>query len=113
MDMKAELRHNKRRPINQPIVYSVMDSAGEVCTCGVGRALDFSPNGLMMETYEPIKEEKLRVRITISEGESIVADGILVYSLLYGHKTYRTGIKLLGTEEAVDEFISKLQYLKE
>jgi hypothetical protein len=107
--MATELRRHERTAINQAMVYTAMDNEGKILSRGIGRALDISPNGLMMETREPVSEKRLRVRISLANGESIAIDGEMAYSMPYRPETYRTGIKFVDIPETVADVIAGLK----
>jgi hypothetical protein len=110
--MTTELRQHRRKAINQAMVYTTLDSEGNILARGIGRALDISPNGIMMETKEPVSEKQLRVRISLPNGESISIEGELIYSLPFRPETYRTGVKFADLEKAAAEAISGLEDLE-
>jgi hypothetical protein len=107
--MTVELRHHKRTAINQAMVYTTMDKEGKIQARGIGRALDISPKGLMMETREPVSEKLLRVRIALPNDQNIAIDCEVVYSMPYRPQTYRTGIKFNNIPETVAEAIAGLK----
>jgi hypothetical protein len=107
--MTTELRQHKRSDINRAMVYTAIDKDGTIQARGIGRALDISPKGLMMETREPVMANRLRVRISLPNNESIAIDAELVYSMPHRPQTYRTGIKFIELENSVADAIAGLK----
>lgn len=106
--MGNERRSHERQSVDHPMVYTAIDSEGSIQTQGVGRVLDISSNGLMMETHAPISEKRLRMRITLSGGRSIAVDGVLIYSMPHRPETYRTGVRFEASIETVSDIMAEL-----
>lgn len=106
--MTNERRMHERMSVNHPMVYTVFDREGAIQTHGVGRALDISPEGLMMETHVPVREKRLRIRIALSGGRNVTVNGILVYSMPHRPEIYRNGVRFEAFPEAVADLMAEL-----
>jgi hypothetical protein len=110
--MVMEQREYERMSIDHPVIYTAVDEVGTTIAQGVARALDISPRGLMIETYQPITEKWVKIRATVFDDKSISIEGEMIYSIPHRPRTYRIGIKFDRAHEAVSEFIAGLRYME-
>jgi hypothetical protein len=103
-----ERRKNTRISINYPVYYVGMNSNGKVDAQGVGLALDISIDGMMFESDEPVDAMKLSIHASSSSGDTIKADGFLVYSMPHSEGKYRSALRFTGPPDQISHFVSEL-----
>ena len=70
-----------------------MSEDGEQCKQGMGRTLNVSESGILLETYKPI-DSKTRISITIGIEEELVdIEGEVVFLKESGKDIYAAGIQ--------------------
>lgn len=104
----SEQRKNQRIQINRSVVYIGMNYKDQVETQGVGRALDLSPKGMMIESTEPIYVDKLSIRTSNDKGDSIEVGATVIYSMPHSPGTYRTGVQFSGPAEKAAQFTAEM-----
>ncbi len=72
---------------------------GEPCQQGMGRTLNVSESGILLETYKPL-DAQTRVSITIGIEEALVdIEGVVVFQKESAKDTYEAGIQFLKINE--------------
>jgi hypothetical protein len=103
-----EQRKVKRTTIDRPVIYIGIGAGDKIECQGIGRALDISPNGMMMESTEPVYADKLRIRFSTEAGESLEVGGQLIYSMPHSPGTYRIGLMFTGMSKRIADFIAQM-----
>lgn len=98
MDDLKQRRYERKDSLNL-VDYVVLDEGGEVTRRGIGRTLNLSEGGILLETHLPLDEGR-RIIITLALEEDIVEmEGKVVYGKPSGEKGFSTGIEFLGVDE--------------
>ena len=103
-----EQRDHKRTQISHPLVYTAIDGDGNISSQGMALAVDISPNGMMLETREPIHAKAVKIRTTTSQAAIVETTGEIIYSLPHAPKKYRTGLKFNGSGGQRSQFANTL-----
>lgn len=103
-----EQRNHKRTQINHPLVYTAMDGEGNISCQGMAHAVDISPNGMMIETTEPIHAKSLKIRTATSQAANVETTGMIIYSLPHAPNKYRTGLRFNGSAGQRSQFTNEL-----
>ena len=103
-----EQRAHSRMQIRRSIVYIGINHKDQVEVQGVGLALDISQKGMMLESSEPIHVNKLYIRSSTDEGDSLEASTQVIYSMLNSPGKYRTGVQFTGVDEKIAHFVAEM-----
>ena len=72
---------------------------------GLSKALDISRGGILLETPDPIESGTISLLAVDLDNKFIEIKGELVYCKKTDSGMYHSGIKFVGTEEQVKDFI--------
>ena len=103
-----EQRNHKRTLISHPLVYTAIDANGNISSQGMAHAVDISPNGMMIETTEPIHAKAVKIRTATSQAANVETTGEIIYSLPHAPKKYRTGLRFNGSVGQQSQFTNEL-----
>jgi hypothetical protein len=98
MSVKDKRTHTRYDTVNL-VSYVSYDADGSVSVQGMGRTLNLSQDGILLETHQPV-ETGQRISITLGlEDQLVHVDGTSVHCRL-GHKgRYETGVRFDSTEK--------------
>lgn len=86
-------RKHERIPSLNLLNYACLDHAGNVVTSGMGRTLDVSENGILLETYCEIPENT-KMSISIGLKDDVVdIVGKVIYSRQEQKGMYQAGVE--------------------
>jgi len=92
------------------ISYSCIDETVQAVAQGMGRTLNVSQDGILLETHVPI-DPKHTVALAIGlEDDLINIKGRVVFSMAGGEERFEAGIEFIDTDEAALEVLKK--YIK-
>lgn len=95
----SDKRKHSRVASTNLLNYVCMGEEGEPCHQGMGRTLNVSESGMMLETYTPIDLEAL-ISITIGIGEELVdIEGKVIYLKESAKDVYEAGIQFSKIDE--------------
>ena len=95
-----EHRKHKRIYSTNLLNYVCLDAAGDACAQGMGRTLNGSESGILLETHAPMDPETT-VSLTIGMEEEIIdIKGTSVYSTENDSGSYETGIEFIDIQPA-------------
>lgn len=95
-----ENRKDKRIDSTNLLNYVCLDDAGEAFAQGMGRTLNVSASGILLETHAPLDPETM-VSLTIGMEEQIIdIKGISKYSQKNDQGSYETGIEFVDIQAA-------------
>jgi len=95
-----ENRKHKRVHSTNLLNYVCLDEKGEAFAQGMGRTLNVSESGILLETHALLDPQTL-VSLTIGMEEQIIdIQGTAVYSTLNEDGSYETGIEFTDIEPA-------------
>ncbi|MFO7706791.1 MAG: PilZ domain-containing protein [Desulfobacterales bacterium] len=90
------------------ISYACCDDAGRTLKQGMGRALDISQNGLLLECGSPIDSERISLMSADPDDRLIEIEGVVAYSRRSPDGYYRVGIRFSGLPEENVRFAASL-----
>jgi c-di-GMP-binding flagellar brake protein YcgR len=109
MTTEDRRKHARINALNL-ISYSCIDETVQTVAQGMGRTLNLSEDGILLETHVPI-DPKHTVALAIGlEDDLINIKGKVVFSMAGGEKQIETGIEFIDTDEAELEILKK--YIK-
>jgi hypothetical protein len=95
-----ENRKHKRIHSTNLLNYVCLDEEGNAFAQGMGRTLNVSESGILLETHAPL-DPKTFVSLTIGMEEQIIdIKGTAIYSQESDGGSYETGIEFLDIEAA-------------
>lgn len=103
-----ERRRHPRVPTSNIVSYICIDADGQPMAEGMGKTVDISQGGALLETARPV-ESKYILMLSIDLDKKVIeTKGRVVHSRPNGSSTYLTGIKFDGTPEEVTAVIRNL-----
>ena len=105
---KANRRKHPRVDLFNPISYSGIDSDGNILVQNIAVALNASNNGIMIESYNEIKSEKIRLRFINFDQKTIETMGKVIYCTQKNTGIFQIGVRLLGTDYGNMQFVMQL-----
>ena len=75
---------------------------------GLGKALNISRGGMLLETPYPIESDQLSLMAVDLEDNVFEINGRLIYSKKSSDRMYLSGIAFVGSDEKVATFLTKL-----
>lgn len=103
-------RKNARINALNLISYSCIDETVQTVAQGMGRTLNVSQDGILLETHVPI-DPKHTVALAIGlEDDLINIKGRVVFSMAGGDERFEAGIEFIDTDEAELDVLKK--YIK-
>ena len=106
----SERRHHKRINALNLISYNCIDATESVVAQGMGRTLNVSEDGILLETHVSINPE-YTIELAIGlEDEVINIRGSIIYTNPGINDKYQAGIEFLETDTATIEILKK--YIK-
>jgi len=88
--------------------YICVDEQGNHSDQGVGRALDISQGGILIETYTPIRTDKILLTSVDVNNDLIEITGIVAYCRESGPGIFQTGISFLEDKEKIRQIVVNL-----
>ena len=105
-----ERRHHPRIKALNLISYNCIDAAKNVVAQGMGRTLNVSEDGILLETHVLI-DPKVTIELAIGlEDELINIKGSIIFSSPGQDEKYEAGIEFVETDDASIEILKK--YIK-
>jgi c-di-GMP-binding flagellar brake protein YcgR len=105
-----ERRHYPRINALNLISYSCLDETEKIVAQGMGRTLNVSEYGILLETYVSI-DPKYSIALSIGlENELINIEGQIIFSKPGKEDKFEAGIEFLETDESTIEILRK--YIK-
>ena len=105
-----EKRHHPRINALNLIFYSCIDATESVVAQGMGRTLNVSEEGILLETHVSI-DPKYTIELAIGlEDELINIKGSIIFSTSGKDEKFEAGIEFVETDDATIEILKK--YIK-
>jgi c-di-GMP-binding flagellar brake protein YcgR len=101
-------RQYVRVKTNNLISYAAIDAQGAVIKQGMGRALDISQNGLMLESGCPIESKYISLLSAAPDDRLITIVGEVAYTRQDRPGCYKIGIRFTGSHEENVQFATSL-----
>ena len=106
--MITDRRKHSRVNTSSLISYVCIDHRGNETTQWIGRSINISQEGILLETHKQIESKYILLIIIGIEDELIQVKGNIVYSLPDDSRMFRTGIHFLETKEKILSFVINL-----
>jgi len=102
-DRRKKVRTNSLNLLS----YHCMDENNEIVMQGVGRTLNISEDGILLETHEPI-DPRHSVSLFIAIEEDLVdVKGKVVHSSANDNGKFNTGVAFVEPDETTREIVEK------
>jgi len=99
MDMDDRRKHQRVHSLNL-LSYVCFDENNRAVTQGMGKTLNVSEGGILLETHTPL-ERKHSVSMTMGlKDDTMDIKGKIIHSVTRGDGTIQTGIQFAETDEA-------------
>ena len=106
MEKEKQRKHERVDSLNL-LNYVALDQNGEVALQGMGRTLNVSQGGILLETHLSIPDDHL-ISLSIGlEDEMIDIKGKVVYSRSGGDNKYESGIEFFEINEDAMRVLNK------
>ena len=105
---EVDRRKHTRVETNNLISYESKGKEGKIVSSSIGKALNISRSGIMLETTDPIETEYVSLMTFDLDNKLIEMTGKLIYCRETDSGTYQAGISFIGTEEETAKFAVKL-----
>ncbi len=96
---EAERRRFPRVRTDNPITYALINEKGTNIGQGIGRAVNVSQSGLLLETYEYIGSKYLFLVTTDIEGALVEIVGKVVFSREISKSVFNSGVHFMGEHD--------------
>jgi predicted Zn finger-like uncharacterized protein len=105
---ESDRRKYQRVKTRNLISYTSIDKTGKLISQGLGKALDISKGGILLETPYRVQSGILKLMATDVENNLVEIKGKLIYCTESPNGRYRSGISFIGTDEQVSKFAIKM-----
>jgi len=106
--MITDRRQYPRFKTSNLISYVCLDSNGNEISQGMGKGINVSSSGILIETHNPIKSEEISLMVSCREDEIIYIKGKIIYCRTEDSGMFRTVIKFLETNERIRLFVKNM-----
>jgi len=96
---QTDKRHHQRIDTLNLISYDCLDESGQVVLHGIGRTLNVSEGGILLETHEQFEPESTVLLTIALEDDLIEIEGKVISSKPSQEDKFEAGIKLLKIGE--------------
>jgi len=107
MGQSDQRQHTRVQTCNL-ISYVCCDDAGRTLKQGMGRALDISQNGLLLECGCPIESERISLMSADPDDRLVEIEGRVAYSRRGPNGNYRVGVRFSGRPDENVRFAASL-----
>jgi hypothetical protein len=104
----TEKRKHPRVKTHNLVSYVCIDDSGNEIDEGMGRAIDISIGGILIETHDPIESHDILLMAIGIKDELIDIKGKVVYCRAEDSEMFRTGIQFLETNEKIRLIVTSL-----
>jgi len=109
MTTQDRRKHERINTFNL-ISYSCIDETVQAISQGMGRTLNVSQNGILLETHVPIDPKHTVALVIGLEDELVNIKGRVVFSMAGEEDRFEAGIEFIETDEAAVDVLKK--YIK-
>ena len=95
----ADRRRFPRVNTDNPITYALINEKGSNIGQGIGRAINVSQSGILLETYEYIGSKYLFLVSTDIEDKLVEIVGKVVFSREISKSVFNSGVHFMGEHE--------------
>jgi hypothetical protein len=107
MDAKDRRKHTRVK-INNFIMHESIDKEGQIVSSSMGKALNVSRSGIMLETALPIEAENVLLMTVDLDNNLMEMKGRLIYCRKTDFGMYQSGINFTGSKDETAKFAVKL-----
>ena len=104
----ADRRVYPRTRTRNLIAHISIDQNGRLVSRGLSKTLDISRGGMLLETPHPVEPGRLSLMAVDAENNLIEIKGELVYCKRSATGMYHSGVKFIGSEMEVENFVIRL-----
>ena len=104
----VEKRKHVRVETSNHILYESIENGGTIVSHSMGKALNISQSGILLETAHPIEAEYVSLLTVDLENNLIEMTGRLIYCRETDSGMYKAGISFIGSDEETSKFAVKL-----
>jgi hypothetical protein len=106
MARKERRKHVRKDSLNL-LSYHCVDENDDIIFQGVGRTLNITAGGILLETHVAI-DPKHSVSLFIAMGDDLIdVKGRVIHSYAQGNGKFNTGLAFVKTDETTREIIEK------
>jgi hypothetical protein len=106
MTTKEKRKHSRIKALNL-ISFSCIGETDQALSQGMGRTLNLSEDGILLETHAPVDPKHTVVMAIGLEDDLINIKGRVVYSIGGGDERFEAGIEFIKIGEATLEVLRK------
>jgi len=103
---KGDKRKHPRVKTNNEIAYVILDDRDNEIDEGLGKIVNVSLGGILIETIKPIGLQNILLTTTGIDDERINMKGDVTHCRMEDSKTFRTGVQFLETKENIELFVT-------
>ena len=104
----AERREHTRVAASNHILYEILDNEWQIVSRSMGRAINISPSGIMLETPYPIEAVNVTLVTVDLENNLIVMTSRLIYCRETDSGVYKAGFSFIGSDKEKTKFAAEL-----
>jgi hypothetical protein len=103
-----EKRRHVRVETSNCILYESFGNEGTIVSRSMGKAVNISQSGILLETPSPIEVEAVTLVTADLEGKLIEINGKVIYCRETDSGIYQSGVSFIGSDEETAKFAVKL-----
>jgi len=107
MDAKDRRKHTRVKTSNL-ISHESISKEGQIVSRSMGKALNVSQSGILLETAHPIEAENVLLMTVDLDNNLIEMKGRLIYCKKTDSGMYQAGISFTGSEDETAKFAGRL-----
>ena len=104
----VERRKHSRVETSNHILYESIENGDQIVSRSMGKALNVSRSGILLETPYPIETENVTLVTVDIENNLIEITGRLIYCRETDSGMYQSGFSFIGSDEETSKFAVKL-----
>ena len=104
----VERRKHARVETSNHILYESMENGAQVVARSMGKALNVSQSGILLETPYPIERDNVTLVTVDLENNLIEIKGRLIYCRETDSAMYQSGVSFIGSYKEMVRFAAKL-----
>jgi hypothetical protein len=104
----VERRKHTRVETRNHILYESMDNEGQIVCRSMGKAINISQSGILLESPDPIEKGNVTLVTVDLENNLIEMKGSLIYCRETDSGMYQSGFSFIGSDEETSKFAVKL-----
>jgi hypothetical protein len=105
---EIERRKHARIETRNLISHDSINKKGQIVSRNMGRAIDVSRSGILLETAQPIDGDYVSIVTVDLENKLIELKGRVIYCRKTQSGMYHAGIEFMGSEQETTSFAVKL-----